>query len=97
MNSIARRAALAAATAAAFALAGAAQAAEPRLPELTVADLKTIYLACDRAAMRGLLGAGEAARCSVVYEDLKARAFDGNFEKLLAWSREQARLAKAGT
>ena len=77
-------------------LAAAVQAAEPRLPGLTVDDLKTLYLACDHAAMQGLLGAGEAARCSVVYEDLKARAFDGSFEKLLAWTREQTRLAKAG-
>jgi hypothetical protein len=73
----------------------AAVAAEPRLPHLSVGDLKTLFLACDRVSMQGLMGAADAAQCSIVYEDLKARAFDGDFEKLLAWSREQHRLRQA--
>ena len=57
--------------------------------QLTVAELKTIYLDCDRDAMRGLLGGAEVKACSVVYEELKKRAFDGDFDKFLAWSRAQ--------
>jgi len=81
---------IAAAMIAVLALAcAAAIAAEPRLPQLSVDDLKSLFLACDRASMQGLMGSNEAAQCSIVYEDLKARAFDGDFEKLLAWSRAQ--------
>ena len=58
--------------------------------QLTVAELKTIYLNCDRDAMRGLLGSSEMAACSIVYEELKKRAFDGDFEKLLVWSQAQS-------
>ena len=57
--------------------------------QLTVAELKTIYLDCDRNAMRGLLGAAEIAACSIAYEELKKRAFDGDFDKFLVWSRAQ--------
>jgi hypothetical protein len=39
--------------------------------------------------MRGLLGGAEVKACSVFYEELKKRAFDGDFDKLLAWSRAQ--------
>ena len=63
------------------------QADESRLKTMTVDDLKSLYLACDRAAMRGLLAAGAIAQCSAVYEELKRRAFGGDFERLLAWSR----------
>jgi hypothetical protein len=28
-------------------------------------------------------------KCSVVYEELKQRAFGGDFHKLLAWSKAQ--------
>jgi len=58
--------------------------------QLTVAELKTIYLNCDRNAMRGILGSSETAACSIVYEELKKRAFDGDFEKLLVWSQAQS-------
>ncbi len=57
--------------------------------QLTVAELKTIYLDCDRSAIRGLLGDAEVKACSVVYEELKKRAFDGDFDKFLVWSRAQ--------
>jgi hypothetical protein len=63
------------------------QADESRLKTMSVGELKSLYLACDRAAVRGLLGPAGIAQCSVIYEELKRQAFDGDFEKLLAWSR----------
>lgn len=57
--------------------------------QLTVAELKAIYLNCDRDAMRGILGAAEMGACSMVYEELKKRAFDGDFERFLVWSQAQ--------
>lgn len=57
--------------------------------QLSIAELKTIYLDCDRNVMRGRLGSSEMAACSVVYEELKKRAFNGDFDKFLAWSRAQ--------
>jgi hypothetical protein len=64
-----------------------AQAEPARLTALAVDELKRAYLWCDRAAANGRLRAAEIAQCSVFYEDLKRRAFDGDFERLLAWSR----------
>jgi hypothetical protein len=55
------------------------------LPELTLDELKRSYLACERASMTRVLRFAEAAQCSIVYEALKVRAFDGDFEKLRAW------------
>jgi len=57
---------------------------------LSIERLKTVYLACNEASERGELGLGEIMHCSVVYEELKRRAFDGDFERLLAWSRSTA-------
>lgn len=51
------------------------------------AELKRLYLQCDRAAMRGPLDAGAAAACSTAYETLKRDVFGGDFHRLLAWSR----------
>jgi hypothetical protein len=50
-------------------------------------ELKRAYLWCDGAAVAGELGAGGVQHCSLVYEELKRRAFDGDFARLLAWSR----------
>jgi hypothetical protein len=72
----------------AWPLAGG-QTDEVALKSLSVDALKAVYLACDRAAMHGTLGAAEIAQCSVAYEALKRRAFDGDFQKLLAWSSAQ--------
>lgn len=52
-------------------------------------ELKMLYLSCDRAATGGELNTTGIMYCSVVYEELKWRVFDGSFEKLLAWSRSQ--------
>ncbi len=78
-----------------FSPAGYAQSEKDEGKPLTVAELKTIYLDCNARAMRGSVTGGEAAVCSVVYEELKKRAFDGDFEKFLAWSRTQTRVNSA--
>lgn len=57
------------------------------LKALSVDELKTVYLACDDAAASGRLTSPEIMKCSVVYEQLKQRAFDGDFTKLHAWSK----------
>lgn len=56
-------------------------------------DLKKSFLACDRSARDGLLDGGEAAACSMVYEELKERVFGGDFQALLAWWKTQTRQA----
>jgi hypothetical protein len=62
-----------------------------QIRQLPDPDLKGLYLRCNRAAVRGSLGSGEAALCSVSYETLLKRTFAGDFMALLAWSRSQRR------
>ena len=54
------------------------------LPEV---ELKDAYSHCSREATQRLLGYGEAALCSIVYETLLRRVFGGNFDALLTWSK----------
>ena len=56
---------------------------------LSMQEAKQFYLDCSRAAMRGRLGSGETAVCSIGYEVLLERHFGGDFYALLAWSRSQ--------
>jgi len=51
----------------------------------TIEQLKRAYLQCDHDASKGLLSQGDAAICSSVHETLKARAFGGDFDRMLAW------------
>jgi hypothetical protein len=60
---------------------------DPQLMGLTSDELKSAYLLCEHAAMRTRLDTAQVMQCSVIYEALKRRAFDGDFEKLLAWFR----------
>ncbi len=62
-------------------------AAEPDVVDPADA-LKREYLACEAAAMERLLGAGDAARCSQVYEALLRSAFGGRYEDLHAWWKD---------
>jgi hypothetical protein len=55
---------------------------------LTTDELKRLYLQCSATSF-DRLGSGGVAYCSVAYEELKRRAFGGDFAKLLAWSRTQ--------
>lgn len=76
--------------------AAQAQPMRDDVKHLSIETLKRDYLACHRASMRRALDSGEAMHCSVIYEALKHRAFGGDFERVLAWTRAQdARAAAA--
>lgn len=78
----------------ALAVVSTASTAQPdrsHLAALTVDELKLLYLECDRSAGQTLLGAAEAAHCSMVHEELNQRGFGGDFRKLLAWWQAQRR------
>ena len=66
------------------------------LQGVTVDALARMFLACERAAITVPLSGGEAAQCSLVYEEFKLRAFGGDFEKLHAWWLSQ-RVARQTT
>lgn len=68
---------------------------DAELREAPVEALKRTYLSCSQAAIDGDLDRAGVMRCSVVYEVLKHRAFDGDFDKLYAWSRRQPMDARA--
>jgi hypothetical protein len=69
-----------------------AQSPDPVRANMPMDQLKSTYLDCERAAMAGDLNAGAIGHCSIVYEELKRRAFGGNFQRLKVWSDAQARL-----
>lgn len=56
---------------------------------MPIGELKRVYLDCERAVLAGGLGGGGIMQCSIVYEELKRRAFSGDFQRLKAWSDQQ--------
>lgn len=74
---------------AAAALAGRAQPPASPLRALPVEQLKQTYLACERQTQARLIPFGDAAECSIVADELLARGFGGDFNRLLAWWRTQ--------
>ena len=81
--------------AAAFACAPARAEPAKELVAASIDQLKRAYLGCSREALDGGLSKPGIMHCSIVYEELKRRAFDGDFDRLLAWSRAQDPLRKA--
>lgn len=76
----------------ALAVVSGASTAQPdrsHLARLTVDELKLMYLECNRRAGQTLIGAAEAADCSMAAEELKQRGFGGDFGPLLAWWQAQ--------
>ena len=71
----------------ASATALAPEASDEELEDTSIDALKIAYMLCDRRSINGALSSADIMHCSVLYEELKQRAFGGNFEKLLAWSR----------
>jgi hypothetical protein len=66
-----------------------AQDRRTNLNDLTLDQLEEVYLSCERAATGGELSTAGIMQCSIIYEELKWRAFDGDFDKLLAWAQGQ--------
>lgn len=60
-----------------------------QLEAISERELKRAYLRCSREAVQRTLGFGGIASCSIVYETLLRRLFEGDFYALIAWSREQ--------
>jgi hypothetical protein len=56
---------------------------------LPPACLKSMFMACTAAASETFMDLGSAATCSIGYEALLKRGFDGNFNALLAWWRAE--------
>jgi hypothetical protein len=71
-----------------LAIVGLGDARGGDLKDVPVAELKSAYLSCTDMRL-SQQPRSTIMWCSLVYEQLKARAFDGDFEKLLAWSRTQ--------
>ena len=63
------------------------QQAVTRLHILPEPELKDVYLHCLRESTQRVMGYGEIALCSMVYETLLTRIFAGDFDALLAWSK----------
>ena len=72
-----------------------AQVATPFPAKVLIEDLKSAYLQCERAAVSSKLATGDIMFCSVIYEELKQRAFGGEFTRLKAWADEHLRPAEA--
>jgi hypothetical protein len=60
---------------------------DPSLDRLTVEQLRTLYLDCDRQSSRHVLDLSSAIFCSSAADQLRIRGFDGSFERMLAWWR----------
>lgn len=71
-----------------------AQSSSPLPEAVSIDELKNLYLGCERAALAGSLDGEAVMHCSVAYEELKRRAFGGDFQSLKAWSDAQSRLAE---
>ena len=56
--------------------------------ELRMAELEKAFWACDHAATVGRIDSGTASTCSVLYETLKQRKFNSDFNAMLAWWRQ---------
>jgi hypothetical protein len=62
-----------------------------RLEALPETDVKAFYTRCSDASIGGRLDGGEAMACSIGYDVLLQKHFNGDFEGLLSWSRRQPR------
>ena len=77
------------ATAATGAEVGVAQTASQLAPSQVSAphttNLEDAFWACDYVATTRGTSATPTEFCAAIYDEVKARKFDGDFEKLLAW------------
>lgn len=68
-----------------------AQASRVNLDASPVDELKRVYLACAHTSTHTVLDVTTAANCAAVGDELKHRAFGGDFESLIAWWHSQRR------
>jgi hypothetical protein len=68
-----------------------------QLQAMPEGELKETYLHCWRESTHRVMGYGEIALCSIVYETVLRRIFAGYFDALLAWSRLNAGYALENT
>lgn len=66
----------------------AQQAATDRA-QMPIGTLKADYLECARRAALSRQDTGDVMRCSIAYEELKRRVFDGDFRRLQKWTEAQ--------
>ncbi|TFY96551.1 hypothetical protein [Ramlibacter rhizophilus] len=65
-----------------------------RLSRLPDPCLKSLFHACSAAAGESLLDGADAALCSMSYEALLRRSFNGDFQALLAWWRNERKTVR---
>lgn len=58
-------------------------------------DLEQTFWTCDQISTRQFLSSSEAAICSTAFERLKQRRFNGSFDALLEWWRQNKEAARA--
>ena len=72
-----------------LALAVTSAMADSRTPAdieaLSPADLETAFWDCDFASTKDMLGLGDAANCSFVFERVKATKFNNDFKQFMKW------------
>jgi hypothetical protein len=57
-------------------------------PAAMPADLERAFWLCDYAGTTGSVDTGTAMACSTITEELKIQKFNGDFDAMLAWWRE---------
>ena len=50
-------------------------------------DLEKAFWVCDYAGTNGAVGPDQAAACIAITDELKRAKFDGDFDRLVAWWR----------
>jgi hypothetical protein len=56
------------------------------ISSMSVDELKSVYLRCEQATTIRRLNGGDVMYCSLVYEQLKEKAFGGEFRRITYWS-----------
>lgn len=60
-----------------------------RLERLSEREMKAFYARCSAEGVERRLDGGEAMACSIGYDVLLNKHFEGDFERLLRWSRSE--------
>lgn len=60
----------------------------PEIDAMPLSKVEVVHWDCDYMATVNMLDFGEAAICSAAFERIKAEKFGGDFNKMLAWWKE---------